>query len=482
VGTVGLLFTGIHAHIGSKLRDATAHVQALEALLDFAAEIRQETGLNVEELNVGGGLGVRYLPEDEVLSVERFAALLTAALEEGLARRHLPQPRLLLEPGRAIVAEAGVTLYTVGVIKDVPINEPPGTRRYVAVDGGMSDNPRPQLYDAVYTAFLANRAGEAPDTEVRVAGKHCETDVLISSVRLPRPAAGDILATRGESAYVVDAGDHYLASLTEGLGTKSLVADAMYRLTGEGRYDLVARDTVATRWAEACAEAGAAWGGGETQAIAGIVLPEAITLAGAAVGVVRPKARLLLGSRVAPGDAILIAPAAGIHANGLTLARRAAEELAEGYGTPVPGDPGRRPYGEVLLDPAPLYGPLVEALLDAAVPLHYAVHVTGHGWRKLMRAGQPLTYVIDRLPEVPPVLRFLAERAGMAAEEAYGTFNMGAGFVFYLPAGEVERAQAVAGARGVALLHAGTVEPGPRRVVLRPLGVTYESASLRLRT
>src|SRR5262245_44972422 len=260
--------------------------------------------------------------------------------------------------------------------------------------------------------------------------------------QLARRGVAEVPGTRGESAYGVDAGDHYLASLTEGLGTKSLVADAVYALTGRSRYDLVARDTVATilndlatvgaaplvvsaywaagasewfadagrmadlvrGWADACTEAGAAWGGGETQAIGGGGVPGAAPLAGAAVGIVRPKGRLLLGERVVPGDAILIAPATGIHANGLTLARRVAEGLPEGYGTPVPGDPRGRPYGEVLLDPAPLYGPLVEALLEAGVRLHYAVHVTGHGWRKLMRSPRDLTYVVDRLPPVPPVL------------------------------------------------------------------------------
>jgi diaminopimelate decarboxylase len=209
VGTPGLLFTGVHGHVGSNLHDATAHLQALEAMLDFAVAIRDETGLNVEELNLGGGLGVPYLPGETVLPVDRFAAALTEALVEGLAVRHLPQPRLQLEPGRAIVAEAGVTLYTVGAIKDVPIPDDPGTRRYVAVDGGMSDNPRPQLYDAVYTAFLANRAGEGPDTEVRVAGKHCETDVLIGSVTLPDPRPGDLLAVPVTGAYTYAMASNY---------------------------------------------------------------------------------------------------------------------------------------------------------------------------------------------------------------------------------------------------------------------------------
>ncbi|HVG97402.1 MAG TPA: AIR synthase related protein [Chloroflexota bacterium] len=363
-------------------------------------------------------------------------------------------------------------------------------------------------------------AGAGVDYDLLDPGKRRAQEAAAATAPLlARHGVSEVPGTRGESAYVVDAGDHYLASLTEGLGTKSLVADAMAGLTGWSRYDLIARDTVATilndlatvgaaplvvsaywaagasawfadaarmaalvdGWAAACAEAGAAWGGGETQAIAGVVLPDAAALAGAAVGVVRPRERLLLGTRVTPGDAILLAPATGIHANGLTLARQIAARLPEGFGTPVPGDPARRPYGEVLLDPAPLYGPLTEALQDGGVPLHYAVHVTGHGWRKLMRAAQPLTYVVDRLPPVPPVLAFLQSQAALDDAEAYGTFNMGAGFAYFLPPAAAPRAQAIAAGRGVTLLAAGTVEAGPRRVVLRPLGVTYESDSLRVR-
>jgi phosphoribosylformylglycinamidine cyclo-ligase len=177
----------------------------------------------------------------------------------------------------------------------------------------------------------------------------------------------------------------------------------------------------------------------------------------------------------------LIAPATGIHANGLSLARRVAETLPRGYQTPVPGDPGSRSYGEALLDPTPLYGVLTEALFDAGVELHYAVNVTGHGFRKLMRATQPLTYVLAALPAVPPVLALLADAAKLDVSEAYGTFNMGAGFAFYVAPASVERAIDVARSRGTALLRAGVVETGPRRVVIEPLGVTFAGESLEIR-
>lgn len=209
IGTPGLLFNGLHYHVGSNLHDAYAHLQGLDPVLDLAVAIRDETGLTVEELNLGGGLGIRYLPSDHVPSIEQFVQSLAAALLEGLAQRHLPVPRLALEPGRSIIGEAGTTLYMVGAIKDVPIPEPPGTRTYVSIDGGMSDNPRPQLYDAEYTALIANRAGEAADTAVRIAGKHCETDTLIQSTMIQAPRTGDLLAVLSTGAYNYSMASNY---------------------------------------------------------------------------------------------------------------------------------------------------------------------------------------------------------------------------------------------------------------------------------
>jgi len=337
--------------------------------------------------------------------------------------------------------------------------------------------------------------------------------------QLARHECSEVAGTRGESAYVVDVGPFYLATLTEGLGTKNLVADAIRRLTGRTHYDQVARDAVATilndlatvgavplavtaywgtgdsewfadqervadlvrGWASACTDAGCAWGGGETQALAGIIQPGTIDLAGAAVGLIRPKSRLLHGDRLEPGDTILIAPSTGIHANGLTLARRLAERLPQGYATPVPGDAHGRAYGEALLDPSPLYGPLVEAMQEAAVDVHYAAHITGHGWRKLMRAERELTYRISALPHVPPVLAFLQTELGLSAAEAYGTFNMGAGFALLVAKADVERAKEVARTIGFGVLEAGVVEAGSKRVIVEPLDVTYEAASLKVR-
>lgn len=209
IGMRGLLLAGLHAHVGSNLRDSGAQIASLETVLELAEQVRQETGLTVEELNLGGGLAIRYLAADEPVAVAGLAETLTSALHDGLARRHLPPPVLAVEPGRSIVGEAGVTLYSVGAIKEVPIMKAPGTRLYVSVDGGMSDNPRPQLYDAVYTAFVANRASAPADTTVRVVGKHCETDILIDSAVMQRPQPGDVLAVQSTGAYNYSMASNY---------------------------------------------------------------------------------------------------------------------------------------------------------------------------------------------------------------------------------------------------------------------------------
>jgi phosphoribosylformylglycinamidine cyclo-ligase len=346
-----------------------------------------------------------------------------------------------------------------------------------------------------------------------------QSEAQATAVALAARGFTEWSGSRGESAYVVDIGDAYLSSVTEALGTKNLIADAVRPLTGRTHYDTIAQDTVATilndlatvggvplsitaywgvgssdwfadeermrdltlGWGKACARAACSWGGGETQTITGIIEPNAANLAGAAVGIIRPKGKLLRGDRIVPGDAILIAPSTGLHANGATLARKIAAEHPEGYAAKIPNDPEVRSFGEALLDPTPLYGPLVEALQEWGVDLHYAVHVTGHGLRKLMRAEVELSYIVEDLPPVPPVLTFMCERTGMSKEEAYGTFNMGAGFALYLPKSSVADALLAAKSVGFQLSYAGHVEQGPRKVLLRTLGIAYEGASLQIR-
>jgi diaminopimelate decarboxylase len=199
---------GFHCHIGSQLLDSSTHEQAVKIMVGFIANAAG-VGYKAEELNIGGGLGIRYLPEHNPPSIEEFAERIVSTLNAEIKKYNLHKPRLMLEPGRSIVGEAGTTLYTIGAIKTVPIKEHPGRRIYVSVDGGMSDNPRPALYDAKYSAIIANKAAMKGDTVVTIAGKHCETDNLIYDILLPSPQTGDILAVQSTGAYNYSMASNY---------------------------------------------------------------------------------------------------------------------------------------------------------------------------------------------------------------------------------------------------------------------------------
>ncbi|NCP31759.1 MAG: diaminopimelate decarboxylase [Armatimonadetes bacterium CG_4_10_14_3_um_filter_66_18] len=191
-----LNLVGVHCHIGSQLFGLDSYARAIEMMVSFLKAVRDETGLELAELNLGGGLGIKYVEADEPPLVAEFAQVVTDALKEECAKVGLGLPRLVLEPGRSIVGEAGTTLYTAGVIKEVP-----QVRTYVSVDGGLSDNPRPALYEAEYGVICANRAGEPATEVVTVVGKHCETDTLFRNVLLPPLQPGDILAVQSTGAY-----------------------------------------------------------------------------------------------------------------------------------------------------------------------------------------------------------------------------------------------------------------------------------------
>ncbi|MBE7939024.1 MULTISPECIES: AIR synthase-related protein [Ramlibacter] len=326
----------------------------------------------------------------------------------------------------------------------------------------------------------------------------------------------EVPASRGESAYVLDVGPFYLASIVECLGSKALVADEMSRLTGRSWYEGIAQDTIAMAindlitvgatplvvqaywaaggsdwfgdaaraqalvagWKRACDVCGVAWGGGETPALTGIVEAGRIDLAASCTGLVNPKSRLTLGDKLGAGDAIVLLASSGIHANGLSLARKLVERLPQGYLTPLPSG---RSYGEALLDPTTLYAPVTEALHRAGITPHYSANITGHGWRKLLRHPSTLTYRIHTAPPVPEVLAFIQREARQDDHEAYGTLNMGAGFALFVPAAEAQRTVEVARAQGVPAWVAGSVEAGPKRVVIEPLGVEFGGEELQLR-
>jgi phosphoribosylformylglycinamidine cyclo-ligase len=325
--------------------------------------------------------------------------------------------------------------------------------------------------------------------------------------------------TRGESAYLIEAADHYLAHVEEGLGTKNLVADAVYAATGKCFYREIAIDTVATivndlatcgalpisvamhaavgdsgwfadatrmealvaGWAEGCAQAGAVWGGGETPTLKGIVAPETIVLAGSAIGKISPKNLRITGD-VRDGDAIIFLASSGVQTNGLSLCRLIAEKLPQGYQTPL-GRGDARTYGEALLAPSVIYVAFVRECQRRGIKLNYAAHVTGHGWRKLMRLDEPFVYEITS-PRPPGALfDFLAAAGPIDRREMYATFNQGVGFAAYVVPETAAAVLAAAKATGYNAWLAGHVKKdGARKAVTVPsLGLTFEGDTLQVR-
>lgn len=201
---------GLHAHLGSQIFEAAPFARAVGVLLDCAVRLRERHGLRVEEINSGGGLGAPYTPEQPLPDVESYVALVAGTLAQGCAARGLPLPRLVLEPGRSIIARAGVALYTIVATKALPAAGEGAAIRYLHIDGGMGDNIRPALYGARYTAVLAGRV-TAPGAEiVHVAGRYCESgDVLLRDVALPTAAIGELLAVAGAGAYTLSMASTY---------------------------------------------------------------------------------------------------------------------------------------------------------------------------------------------------------------------------------------------------------------------------------
>jgi phosphoribosylformylglycinamidine cyclo-ligase len=345
----------------------------------------------------------------------------------------------------------------------------------------------------------------------------CQTAAATTLDALAVHGAREPEGARGDSAYLVETDGAYLAHVEEGLGTKNLVADAVYAATGRSFYRQIGVDTVATivndmvtagalplvvamhaavgdagwfadpvragdlvaGFAAGCREAGAVWGGGETPALRGLVEPHGIVLAGSALGRIAPKAHRIAGD-VREGDAIVALASSGVHTNGLTLCRTIGDRLPNGYATRLIDG---RTYGEALLAASVIYVRFVAACQRAGVVLRYAVHVTGHGWRKLMRLAEPFVYRIHAVREPSPLFRFLMEAGPLDPREAYATFNMGVGFAAYVREGDLAACLRVARQAGYDAWHAGTVfkEGGRKAVEIEPGGLVYDEETLRLR-
>jgi phosphoribosylformylglycinamidine cyclo-ligase len=369
---------------------------------------------------------------------------------------------------------------------------------------------------------MSERRGPASYREAGVdydaldAAKRLAMDKALSTSSLLAGAGGRALdASRGEPAFVFEVAGRAFAFVVEGLGTKSMVAREVLERQGVDRFADVAYDAVAAilndlccagalplvvnayfatgssawyresaragalleGWRRGCADAGCAWGGGESPSLPGLLDERDIELAGAAVGVVPEGRSPILGEDLRAGDEIVLVSSSGLHANGASLARPLAGRLPDGYATVLPSGVT---LGEALLEPSVMYVPLVAALLREGLALSYASHVTGHGLLKLMRPAKELTYRIESLPEVPEVLSFLVEQAGLDRHAAYSTFNMGAGYALYCAGGVGAELVRIADGLGLRALRAGRVEEGPRQVILEPVGVRFTGRELEL--
>lgn len=326
----------------------------------------------------------------------------------------------------------------------------------------------------------------------------------------------EVSQTRGESAFVWKQNNVYMAHVLECLGTKNLIADEVRKITGKTYYDVIAHDTVATfindlstvgaqplvvhacwsvednsflqdeeklkdfvnGWADACNISGATWGGGETSTSKGIIQPDTINLAGSCVGIIKNENRLLIDTKLKKGDRIILIKSNGVNANGISLTRAIAKKLPQGYATKLPDG---ILYGEALLRKTNIYAKLVQSLLDANINLHYITNITGHGLRKIMRARQNFTYVIEKIFPPQEVFKFIQKHAGIDDFEMYQTFNMGQDYAVFLPAEDVEKALEIISQNGFNGLDAGLVEEGERQVIIKPKNITFKGETLNLR-
>ena len=203
-----LNLVGLHFHLGSLIFEVEPYQQAIEFILDFAAEMKQKHGFELKELNIGGGFAIQYVLDSPAPPISNYAELITSKIISKCRELKLTLPRLIIEPGRSIVGQAGVALYRVGVVKDIP-----DIRCYVSVDGGMADNIRPALYGANYEAIVANKVSEEEASRVTIAGRFCESgDILIKEVNLPPVLVGDIIAIPSCGAYCLSQASNYNVS------------------------------------------------------------------------------------------------------------------------------------------------------------------------------------------------------------------------------------------------------------------------------
>ncbi len=200
-----LSLKGLHAHIGSQVFEKDVYADLIGIIAEQYSKIREKYSLEFSEINIGGGIGVKHTEEDDPPSIYEIAGIITSSLKENIAKYGLGKLKLALEPGRSIICNSGITLYKAGSYKQVTEG-----RKYIAVDGGMADNPRPSMYQAKYTALIANKASTEAEETVTIAGRYCESgDILIENISLPVITAGDIICIPATGAYNYSMASHY---------------------------------------------------------------------------------------------------------------------------------------------------------------------------------------------------------------------------------------------------------------------------------
>jgi len=196
---------GVHCHIGSQIFDLEPFILAAKVMMKFIADVKKELGIEIEELNLGGGYGIKYLPEHDPIEYDKYMEAVSLTIKEFCTENNIKLPYILMEPGRSIVAPSGITLYKVGAVKDIK-----NVRKYVSVDGGMTDNPRYALYQSEYDAIVANKPDAERVEKVTIAGKCCESgDILIKDIKMPEIQEGDIIAVAATGAYNYSMSSNY---------------------------------------------------------------------------------------------------------------------------------------------------------------------------------------------------------------------------------------------------------------------------------
>ncbi len=334
-----------------------------------------------------------------------------------------------------------------------------------------------------------------------------------TSINLSKKGFKEIRGTRGESAYVWQQGNIFMAFVIEGLGTKNLVADEM---DNSDYYQSIAHDTVATiindlisvgaeplvlnaywaipnndwlknqdriknliiGWKKACDVSKVSWGGGETATLNGIIKNETVDLGGAAAGIIKNKKRLLIDTNLKSGDRIIFLKSNGINANGISLTRAIAKKIRGGYGAKLPGG---KIYGEALLTKSNIYAKVIRDLQKTGVDIHYISNITGHGLRKVMRARPSFTYVIEKIFKPQEVFDFIQRHANLDDYEMYQTYNMGQDYAIFVSKKDVKETLRIIKKNKFKAIDAGYVDKGEKQVIIKPKNLVYKGDTLDLR-